>query len=109
MCRSRKIFGIWWISDSEASNITWRDCDFKKGEVVIRGDEPGTKNWSIHRIPMIPEVKQLLENLKAKQTSEPPTNSVMKIKECLQAMRRAAKVVGMEEITHHDLRHLFAT
>ena len=33
----------------------------------------------------------------------------MKVKECMQAMRRAAKVVGMEQITHHDLRHLFAT
>jgi integrase len=54
-------------------------------------------------------MKQLLESLKAKETNEPPTNSVMKVKECLQAMRRAAKVVGMDEITHHDLRHLFAT
>ena len=95
---------------SEASNITWQDCDFEKGEIVVRGDEEtGTKNWSIRRIPMIPEMKQLLESLKAKETNEPPTNSVMKVKECLQAMRRAAKVVGMDEITHHDLRHLFAT
>ena len=33
----------------------------------------------------------------------------MKVRECQKAMDRAAKVVGMPRITHHDLRHLFAT
>jgi integrase len=33
----------------------------------------------------------------------------MKVRECQKAMDRAAKVVGMTRITHHDLRHLFAT
>jgi integrase len=28
---------------------------------------------------------------------------------CQKAMNRAAKVIGMRRITHHDLRHLFAT
>lgn len=95
---------------SEARNVTWSDCDFEKGEIVVRGDaDTGTKNWSIRRVPMIPEMKQLLERLKAKRPNEPLTNPVMRVKECLQAMRRAAKAVGMEQITHHDLRHLFAT
>ncbi len=33
----------------------------------------------------------------------------MKVHECQKSMDRAAKIVGMERITHHDLRHLFAT
>ena len=33
----------------------------------------------------------------------------MKVKECQKAMDRAARLVGMPRITHHDLRHLFAT
>ena len=33
----------------------------------------------------------------------------MQIRECLKSMTRAAKIVGMKRITHHDLRHLFAT
>jgi len=32
----------------------------------------------------------------------------MKVRECQKAMDRAAKMVGMIRITHHDLRHLFA-
>jgi integrase len=34
---------------------------------------------------------------------------VLRVRECQKAMDRAAKVVGMKRITHHDLRHLFAT
>jgi|SRR5665213_249749 len=95
---------------SEARNITWSDCDFEKGEIAVRGDaDTGTKNWSIRRVPMIPEMKELLERLKTKRPNESLTHPVMQVKECLQAMKRASKVVGMEQITHHDLRHFFAT
>ncbi len=95
---------------SEARNITWGDCDFDKGEIVVRGDvETGTKNWSVRRVPMIPEMRQLLEQWRTRRMNEPLTSPVMRVKECLLAMRRAAKVVGMAQITHHHLRHLFAT
>ena len=33
----------------------------------------------------------------------------MQVHECQKAMDNAAKKVGMPRITHHDLRHLFAT
>ena len=95
---------------SEARNITWADCDFEKGEIVVRGDlETGTKNWSIRRVPMIPEMRAMLERLRAERADEAASNPVMRVRECIQAMKRAAKVVGMSQITHHDLRHLFAT
>jgi len=95
---------------SEASNITWADCDFEKGEIMVRGDaETGTKNWSVRRVPMIPDMKELLERLRAERPDESNVSPVMRVKECLKAMTRAARVVGMARITHHDLRHLFAT
>jgi integrase len=95
---------------SEARNISWADCDFEKGEIVVRSDiETGTKNWSVRRVPMIPEMKVLLKRLRAGRVNEPVDNPAMEVKECLQAMTRAAKVIGMARITHHDLRHLFAT
>src|SRR5205085_8785104 len=34
---------------------------------------------------------------------------VFRVRESQKAMNRAAKLAGMERITHHDLRHLFAT
>ncbi len=95
---------------SEAASITWADCDFEKKEITVRGDpETGTKNWSIRRVPMIPDMIQLLEKLRNQRPDEPTTQRVMVVRECQQAMNRGAVTVGMARITHHDLRHLFAT
>jgi len=33
----------------------------------------------------------------------------MRVWECQKSIDRASKVLGMKRITHHDLRHLFAT
>jgi integrase len=95
---------------SEAASITWADCDFDKGEIIVRGDPvTGTKNWTIRRVPMIPDMRKLLERLKAENPDALPSHPVMRVRECQKAMNRAAKAVGMVRITHHDLRHLFAT
>ena len=95
---------------SEAANITWADCDFKKKEIVVRGDPvTGTKNWSIRRVPMIPDMIKLLQKLRRQRPDEPASHRVMIVRECQQAINRAAKAVSMARITHHDLRHLFAT
>jgi integrase len=95
---------------SEAATITWGDCDFEKKEIIVRGDpDTGTKNWSVRRVPMIPAMLELLQRLRAERPDERPSDSVMRVRVCQKAMDRAAKVVGMTRITHHDLRHLFAT
>lgn len=94
----------------EAANITWADCDFDKGEILVSGDaETGTKNWTVRRVPMIPDMRQLLERLQRERADEPVNSPVMRVRECQKAMDRAAEVIGMARITHHDLRHLFAT
>ena len=98
------------LRKTEAATITWADCDFEKGEIVVRGDpETGTKNWTIRRVPMIPDMRKLLECLKTAKPEALPSQPVMGVRECQKSMDRAAKAVGMARITHHDLRHLFAT
>jgi integrase len=92
---------------SEAGAVCWRDVDFERGEIVVRGaDETGTKNWSVRRVPMIPEMRQLLERLHAGQ---PDADPVMQIRECQRALTRACKAIGIHRMTHHMLRHLFGT
>lgn len=90
---------------TEASFVTWDDCDFERGVIQVRV----TKNGKARKVPMIPDMKRLLENLKEQSPLTKPTDPVMTVRECQKAMDRAAKIVGMERITHHDLRHLFAT
>ncbi len=95
---------------SEAANVTWADCDFEKGEIIVKGDpETGTKNWSIRRVPMIPEMRQLLISVRSERSDDSATTPVMRVRECQRAMDGAAKKLGIQRITHHDLRHLFAT
>lgn len=95
---------------AEVAHITWGNCDFKKGEIFVRGDaDTGTKNWESRRVPMIPPMKALLKELRGERSTEPSTSLVMEIRECQKAMTRAASKVGMPRITHHGLRHLFAT
>jgi integrase len=94
----------------EAAAITWGECDLEKGEIVVRGDsQTGTKNWTIRRVPMIPEMRQLLERLREERADESATDSVMQVRECQGAINSACKKLGIARFTHHDLRHLFAT
>ena len=92
----------------EARNISWADCDFVREEIIVRGDPvEGTKNSAIRRVPMIDEMKTLLERLGNEH--QPTTSQVMRVGECQKAMNAAAKRIGIHHLTHHDLRHLFAT
>jgi integrase len=58
---------------------------------------------------MIQQMRELLGRLREDRPDEPLNKPVMLVRECQKAMDRAAQVVGMTRITHHDLRHLFAT
>jgi integrase len=94
----------------EAGQIEWRDVDFEAGEIVVRGDaETGTKNWELRRVPLIPEGCALLERMRGERSGESLDTKVFRVNECQKALDRACKKVGTDRITHHDLRHLFAT
>lgn len=94
----------------EAAAVRWSDVDFDRGEILVRGDaETGTKNWSQRRVPMIPDMLALLRRLQASQPDAKQTAPVMRVHECQGALTRACNAVGIHRITHHDLRHLFAT
>jgi integrase len=94
----------------EAREIAWRDVDFDCGEIVVRGDaEMGTKNWELRRVPLIPDARALFQRMQSERPSESLDAKVFRVGECQKALDRACKKVGTDRITHHDLRHLFAT
>ncbi len=98
---------------SEAKYITWADCDFGRGKIIVNGEpETGLKGrhaGETREVPMIPDMRQLLERMRASRPDEPSSEKVTRVCECQKAMDRAAKRAGFARITHHDLRHLFAT
>jgi len=94
----------------EAIRIRWHDIQWEKDEVIIKGDPvTGTKNWEFRYVPMIPQLRQLFARMRQERQSELPDTPVFRVRECQKSMDRAAALIGMPRITHHDLRHLFAT
>lgn len=99
----------------EAAFVKNEDLDFEKDCITIWGHaDDGTKNGEFRVIPMIPEMRKLLQRLVASphpvRNAERKGNSyIMAVVECQKAIDRACEKLKMPRITHRDLRHLFAT
>jgi integrase len=95
---------------SEAGQVALCNLAFHAGETVVRGDaKTGTKNWALRRVPMIPDARTLFQRMLSERVGESLDAKLFRVRECQKALDRACKKVGIDRITHHDLRHLFAT
>jgi integrase len=98
------------IRKGEAAEIEWRDFSKTWSELIVRGSrETGTKNWEVRRVPLIPAARELFMRMRAERPGEKPTAKVFKVREAQKALDSACRKIGGDRITHHDLRHLFAT
>ncbi len=98
----------------EAKWVLWKHCDFERGELLVTGDpnNQGTKNRESRRVPMIPALRTLLLRLHQEASrirKLEPDDRLLVVTTAKDAMDRAAKVTRTPRITHHDLRHLYAT
>jgi integrase len=90
----------------EARRMTWRHIDFGKGQLYI----PGTKSETSDRVvPMLKPMRELLNRLYTEANEPKHDNRILRVGECQKSLDRACELLGIERITHHDLRHLFAT
>jgi integrase len=94
----------------EAWGVLWRDADFDKNEIVISCAKRRTASQErrTRRVPMVPAMRAFLERLKA-ELNPKPEDAICRVKTCDEALTAACKKVGCTRLTHHDLRHLFAT
>ncbi len=60
-------------------------------------------------VPFNQRLRGLLEARRAARPDEVSKKPIMRVFECQKSIDRAAKLAGAKRITHHDLRHLFAT
>jgi len=59
---------------------------------------------------MITDMRRLLERIRYERGEEEWANTtVMQVRECQKAIGTACQKLGLVRLTHHDLRHLFAT
>lgn len=93
----------------EAKYVRWVDVN---GTLIwIHGGEEGTKNRERRQIPIIAPMRRLLDDLRAnpRYFRGDREGYVLSCRECNAALAAACRQLGIKKITHHDLRHLFAT
>lgn len=94
---------------SEARAATWADVNLDKGVLTVHNAKVRrARNWVPTRnVPIISDMRVLLERLK--KDSPKPSDRICKVGECEKSLTRACGLLEIPRITHHDLRHLFAT
>jgi len=98
------------LRKGEAAKVTWQDCDFERGQILVRGDaETATKNGEQRHVPMIADMRPFLQRLRSLRPDAKQDDPVLRVRECQGTINRACKALGIARFTHHDLRHLFAT
>lgn len=88
-----------------ANHICWEDVRWGEGtgKVYFR-----TAKYGPYDIPLFPQLRTLLERIKA-TTPGKPEDLILPSKSLHTALTSACKALGISHLTHHDLRHIFAT
>jgi len=95
---------------NEAARIQWADIDYDRQRIYTA---PG-KNSQSRFIPLLDSMRGLLERIKAEPRwfrveRRKEEGCILSVVECEKALTQACAKAGAHRITHHDLRHLFAT
>lgn len=91
----------------EAAVFRWED-DLEKS-VILHGTKSAD---SVEReVPKIAALRDLLRTIRERRKAAGMTlkGKVFSIKECREALTTACRKVGIDRLTHHSLRHFFAT
>jgi integrase len=96
---------------TEAQWVKWEDIDWIRKEIIVRGHpETGTKNREIRRVPILPNMEELLKRMMVELGGSPNRAfRILAVTECPISLQRACKHLGIPRLRHHDFRHLFAT
>jgi len=74
---------------------------------------PGTKTESSRdrEIPQIPAMIEFLATIRARRVADGRQlkGRIFNVSECQKSIDRSCASIGISRITHHDLRHFFAT
>lgn len=89
---------------AEARRICWADINWENKTIRVFG-----KGSKVRHVPIIEEMDELLRKLTAANPDHKPTDRLMHVGECQKSLTAACKRVGIARLTHHSLRHLFAT
>lgn len=88
---------------AEMRALQWEDV--RRDQIVVRGGPDGTKNREARRVPIVPDLRRVLD----RRRYDGAAGAVFNMKTPTAALRAACRREGLPHLRVHDLRHLFAT
>lgn len=101
----------------EMPKLTWGCIDHSRKLVHIHGEKTESSDRVIPLFPALEQLfTQVLQRRKSAAKYSPdgiastgPKDSIFRLAECQKSIDAACAKTGVQRITHHDFRHLFAT
>lgn len=95
---------------NEAKQALWQDVDWQKNELTIHCLKRRATSDEVRSraIPLVPAMRQLLTRMHGERQPK-PEDTICRVFVCRKPLIRACKRTGCAPLTHHSLRHLFAT
>lgn len=96
---------------SEARQVTWQDVHFNRMELKVHSVKRAKKSaaTNIRFVPINAALLRLLQRLAVQQPDAMPMDRVCVFWRCEQSLTHACKKLGIARLTHHSLRHFFAS
>ena len=92
----------------EARNLRWSDVDFERDVFTVTGGERGTKNHETRTVPLNAALRRLLEQLRDEAGAD-ARGFIVATRSARKCIDTATRRLGLPHLTHHTLRHFFAT
>lgn len=92
----------------EATQVKWRDINFKADTLLVTGGEQGTKNHEVRTIPLFSPLRRLLERL-AGERGGTPHDRLFSLLSAKKALGTACEKAKLPHFAHHAMRHFFCS
>lgn len=93
---------------SEGLSVTWGDIDWEKGFLRVQGakDRRASSTSTVRRVPITPPFQAYFQ---PRAAGKDASTLIARITDLSHWFSKAHKCIDFPPISHHDLRHLFAT
>jgi len=88
-----------------ATEVRWEDVKWGSGELYFRK----AKRNHNYTVPLFDHLRGLLDRMKAANPEAKPTDKILPTESLKRVLGNACKDLKLSHLSHHDLRHLFAT
>ena len=100
-----EFIGLAGLGQAEASSLLWEHIDWKAGEFTARRQKTGRT----FVVPLFPQLRPVLERLRAERGNPPGHEKVFRIKDAKHAISEACARLGLSKYSHRSFRRMFIT